>query len=245
MKRVLLGVNIDHVATLRQARAGVEPEPVLAALLAEQAGADGITVHLREDRRHIVDRDLDVLKATIQTRLNLEMAATEEMLGIAGKLKPEHCCLVPERPEEITTEGGLDVLANFDQLKDATQRLTEFGIQVSFFIDAQPEQIEAAVACGAQAIEIHTGHYAKAQSPREQEEAFRQVRAGLDLGLENGLVVNAGHGLNYHNVHPIAALQGINELNIGHSIIARSVMTGFTEAVERMRQLIDQASAQP
>ncbi len=241
MKRVLLGVNIDHVATLRQARAGVEPEPVQAALLAEQAGADGITVHLREDRRHIVDRDLEVLKATIQTRLNLEMAATEEMLRIAEGLKPEHCCLVPERAEEITTEGGLDVLANYDVLKEATERLQAAGIQVSIFIDTQPEQIEAAARLGADAIEIHTGHYAKAATPQEQENAFRLVREGLDVGLENGLIVNAGHGLNYHNVHAIARLPGINELNIGHAIVARSVFTGLPEAVGRMRELIDQA----
>lgn len=241
MKRVLLGVNIDHVATLRQARAGIEPEPVMAALLAEQAGADGITVHLREDRRHIVDRDLDALKATIQTRLNLEMAATEEMLSIAERLKPEHCCLVPERAEELTTEGGLDVLANFDELKAATERLQAAGIQVSIFIDTQPEQIEAAARCGVEAIEIHTGHYAKAESLEAQEAAFRLVREGLDVGLENGLVVNAGHGLNYHNVHAIARLPGINELNIGHAIVARSVFTGLPEAVSRMRELIDQA----
>lgn len=245
MKRVLLGVNIDHVATLRQARAGVEPEPIQAALLAEQAGADGITVHLREDRRHIVDRDLEVLKATLQTRMNLEMAATEEMLSIAERLKPEHCCLVPERADEITTEGGLDVLANFDQLKAATERLQASGIQVSIFIDTQPEQIEAAARCGAEAIEIHTGHYAKATSPAAQEEAFRLVRQGLDIGLENGLIVNAGHGLNYHNVHAIARLPGINELNIGHAIVARSVFVGLPEAVRTMRQLIDQAVLMP
>src|SRR5699024_2785690 len=176
MKRVLLGVNIDHVATLRQARAGVEPEPVQAALLAEQAGADGITVHLREDRRHIVDRDLDVLKETIQTRLNLEMAATEEMLSIAERLKPEHCCLVPERAAEITTEGGLDVLANYDVLKAATERLQAAGVQVSIFIDTQPQQIEAAARLGADAIEIHTGHYAKADTPQAQEEARSEER---------------------------------------------------------------------
>jgi len=244
MKRVLLGVNIDHVATLRQARAGVEPEPVLAAMLAEQAGADGITVHLREDRRHIVDRDLEVLKATIQTRMNLEMAVTEEMLSIAERILPEHCCLVPERAEEITTEGGLDVLANFDEIKAATERLQAAGIQVSIFIDTQPEQIEAAARCGADAIEIHTGHYAKAQTPKAQAEAFRQVREGLDVGLENGLIVNAGHGLNYHNVHAIAALPGINELNIGHAIVARSVFTGLPEAVRRMREILDQAVLQ-
>ncbi|HLR17751.1 MAG TPA: pyridoxine 5'-phosphate synthase [Alcanivoracaceae bacterium] len=241
MKRVLLGVNIDHVATLRQARAGVEPEPIQAALLAEEAGADGITVHLRADRRHIVDRDVELLMETIQTRMNLEMAATEEMLTIAERVRPQHICLVPEKPEEITTEGGLDVLGNFEQLKAATTRLKEGGMQVAFFIDAIPEQIEAAVACGAEAIEIHTGHYAKAKNPKEQEEAFRQVRNGLDIGLENGLIVNAGHGLNYHNVHAIAALPGINELNIGHAIVARSVFTGLPEAVARMRKLIDEA----
>lgn len=241
MRRVLLGVNIDHVATLRQARAGVEPEPIQAALLAEQAGADGITVHLRADRRHIVDRDVELLMQTIQTRMNLEMAATEEMLTIAERVLPQHVCLVPEKPEEITTEGGLDVVSNMGQLKDATARLKENGIQVAFFIDAIPEQIEAAAACGAEAIEIHTGHYAKAATPKAQEEAFRQVQHGLDIGLENGLTVNAGHGLNYQNVQPIAALPGINELNIGHSIVSRSVFTGLPEAIARMRQLIDDA----
>lgn len=241
MRRVLLGVNIDHVATLRQARAGVEPEPIQAALLAEQAGADGITVHLRADRRHIVDRDVELLMGTIQTRMNLEIAATEEMLTIAERVLPQHVCLVPEKPEEITTEGGLDVLANFDQLKEATARLQDSGIQVAFFVDAIAEQIEAAAACGAEAIEIHTGHYAKASTPKIQEEAFRQVREGLDVGVESGLIVNAGHGLNYQNVHAIAALPGINELNIGHSIVARSVFTGLPEAVARMRELIDAA----
>ena len=239
MQRVLLGVNIDHVATLRQARGTRYPEPVQAALMAEQAGADGITVHLREDRRHINDRDVEVLMQTAQTRINLEMAATQEMLDIACRLRPPHCCLVPERREELTTEGGLDVVSNFEALKAACTRLGDAGIQVSLFIDAAPAQIEAAVACGAAAIELHTGEYAEADDEETRKRELRRLRAGLDLGKENGLIVNAGHGLHYHNTQDIAALPGIHELNIGHAIIARAVLTGLDEAVRSMRALID------
>ncbi|KAF0805732.1 pyridoxine 5'-phosphate synthase [Alcanivorax sp. S71-1-4] len=239
---VLLGVNIDHVATLRQARGTRYPEPVQAALIAEQAGADGITVHLREDRRHINDRDVALLLQTAQTRINLEMAATDEMVAIATRLKPPHCCLVPERREELTTEGGLDVAGNLSRMQDVCAQLREAGIQVSLFIDAEPAQIEAAVACAAPAIEIHTGQYAEAVHVEDAQSELRRIREGLDLALESGLIVNAGHGLHYHNTAPIAALPGINELNIGHAIIARAVLTGLDEAVRSMRALIDQAA---
>ncbi len=239
---VLLGVNIDHVATLRQARGTRYPEPVQAALIAEQAGADGITVHLREDRRHINDRDVALLLQTAQTRINLEMAATDEMVAIATRLRPPHCCLVPERREELTTEGGLDVAGNLSRMKDVCAQLREAGIQVSLFIDAEPAQIEAAVACAAPAIEIHTGQYAEAVHAEDVQSELRRIREGLDLALESGLIVNAGHGLHYHNTAPIAALPGINELNIGHAIIARAVLTGLDEAVRSMRALIDQAA---
>lgn len=242
MQRVLLGVNIDHIATLRQARGTRYPEPVQAALIAEQAGADGITVHLREDRRHINDRDVELLMQTAQTRINLEMAATREMLDIACRLRPPHCCLVPERREEVTTEGGLDVVGNFEELKAACGRLNDAGIQVSLFIDAVPAQIEAAVACGAAAIELHTGQYAEADDEATRIEELRRIHTGLDLGKENGLIVNAGHGLHYHNTQDIAALPGIHELNIGHAIVARAVLTGLDEAVRSMRALIDQAA---
>lgn len=242
MKRVLLGVNIDHVATLRQARGTRYPEPLQAALLAEQAGADGITVHLREDRRHIQDRDVELLVQCVQTRINLEMAVTEEMIGIATRLRPAHCCLVPERRDELTTEGGLDVLGNRERVRDACERLAAAGIQVSLFIDADPAQIEAAVACGAPAIELHTGHYAEATDDAGREAELARLRAGLALARDAGLIVNAGHGLHYHNTSPIAALPGINELNIGHAIVARAVLTGLEEAVRTMRRIIDQAS---
>jgi pyridoxine 5-phosphate synthase len=243
MQRVYLGVNIDHVATLRQARGSRYPEPVQAALLAEQAGADGITVHLREDRRHIQDRDLELLMQTCQTRVNLEMAATEEMITIATRLKPPHCCLVPEKRAELTTEGGLDVIANEALLKDACARLADAGIEVSLFIDADGRQIEAAQRCGAAAIEIHTGHYAEARHQATLQRELQRIRRGVEQGRAAGLIVNAGHGLHYHNTVEVAAIPGINELNIGHSIIARAVLTGLDEAVRSMRALIDQGAA--
>jgi len=232
--RVLLGVNIDHIATLRQARGTRYPEPVQAALVAEQAGADGITVHLREDRRHINDRDVELLAQTLQTRMNLEMAATEEMVGIACRIKPPHCCLVPEKREELTTEGGLDVAGNKAWIAQCCQRLGQAGIEVSLFIDADEAQIVAARECGAPAIEIHTGGYADADTVDEQQKELARIRAGVALALEQGLVVNAGHGLHYHNTLPIAEIPGINELNIGHSIIARAAITGLDEAVRSM-----------
>jgi pyridoxine 5-phosphate synthase len=243
MQRVYLGVNIDHVATLRQARGSRYPEPVQASLLAEQAGADGITVHLREDRRHIQDRDVELLMQTCQTRVNLEMAATAEMIAIATRLKPPHCCLVPEKRAELTTEGGLDVVANEALLKDACMRLAEAGIEVSLFIDADGRQIEAAQRCGAAAIEIHTGHYAEAESLAARQRELQRIRRGVEQGRAAGLIVNAGHGLHYHNTLEVAAIPGINELNIGHSIVARAVLTGLDEAVRTMRALIDQGAA--
>ncbi|KZZ19293.1 pyridoxine 5'-phosphate synthase [Oleiphilus sp. HI0081] len=240
--RVLLGVNVDHVATLREARGTRYPDPVQAALLAEEAGADGITIHPREDRRHIQERDVLVMKETLQTRMNLEMAVTENMLGLAEKVKPEHCCLVPEKREELTTEGGLDVIAQEDRIKDACARLSEIGSEVSLFIDPEPAQIEAAVRCGAQAIEIHTGHYAECKDPLELQAELGRIRSGLNLALSHGLIVNAGHGLHYHNTHAIAAIPGINELNIGHSIIARALFVGIKDAVREINALIQSTS---
>ena len=238
---VLLGVNIDHIATLRQARGTQYPEPVQAALVAEQAGADGITVHLREDRRHIQDRDIEILADTLQTRMNLEIAATEEMLDVARRIRPAHCCLVPEKREELTTEGGLDVVGNEDWVKGYCDRLGEAGIQVSLFIDADPAQIEAAARCQAPAIEIHTGHYADAADADAVKRELTRIREAVALGREAGLIVNAGHGLHYHNTRDIAALPGIHELNIGHGIIARALFTGLDQAVRAMRELIDGA----
>lgn len=238
---VLLGVNIDHIATLRQARGTRYPEPVQAALLAEQAGAEGITVHLREDRRHIQDRDVELLAQVLQTRMNLEMAATEEMLAIARRIGPAHCCLVPEKREELTTEGGLDVAGNEQWIQRCCQQLGEAGIQVSLFIDADRAQIEAAQRCGAPAIEIHTGHYADAADSATQARELARVREAVALGQAAGLIVNAGHGLHYHNTQAIAAIPGIHELNIGHAIIARAVLTGLDEAVRTMRALISEA----
>ncbi|MCG8391694.1 MAG: pyridoxine 5'-phosphate synthase [Pseudomonadales bacterium] len=242
MSRVLLGINIDHVATLRQARGTRYPEPVQAALVAEQAGADGITVHLREDRRHINDRDVELLAQTLQTRMNLEMAATEEMVGIATRIKPAHCCLVPEKREELTTEGGLDVVGNQSWIAQCCERLAKAGIEVSLFIDADPDQIRAAHACGAPTIEIHTGHYADAEDTAAEQQELERIRHAVALARDLGLIVNAGHGLHYHNTQAIAAIPGINELNIGHGIIARAVITGLDEAVRSMRTLIDQVA---
>ena len=224
---------------MRQARGTRYPEPVQAALVAEQAGADGITVHLREDRRHINDRDVELLAQTLQTRMNLEMAATEEMVGIACRIQPPHCCLVPEKREELTTEGGLDVAGNKAWIAQCCQRLGQAGIEVSLFIDADKVQIAAARECGAPAIEIHTGGYADAKTVGEQQQELARIREGVAFALEQGLVVNAGHGLHYHNTLPIAEIPGINELNIGHSIIARAAITGLDEAVRSMRALLD------
>lgn len=235
---ILLGVNIDHIATLRQARGTQYPDPVQAALLAEQAGADGITVHLREDRRHINDRDVKILKQVITTRMNLEMAVTDEMVAIALKIKPTYCCLVPEKREEVTTEGGLDVYAKQAEVAEAVKKLSSAGIQVSLFIDAEQAQIEAASNTKAPIIEIHTGHYADAENETLQLLELDKIIKGVELADSLGIQVNAGHGLHYHNVKPIAAIEKIVELNIGHSIIARASMTGLEAAVADMKALM-------
>jgi len=237
-KAILLGVNIDHVATLRQARGTRYPDPVQAAIEAEQAGADAVTLHLREDRRHIQDRDVEMLKSILQTRMNLEMAVTDEMLAIAKRIQPADCCLVPERREELTTEGGLDVAGQSDRIKEACARLADAGVRVSLFIDADRHQIEAAAEAGAPVIEIHTGHFADASSPQQVRDELSRVIQAVEYGLEVGLQVNAGHGLHYHNVEAIAAIPGIQELNIGHAIVARAIFTGLQEAVREMKQLM-------
>ncbi len=242
-QNLLLGVNIDHIATIRQAREGRYPDPVQAAIEAEQAGADGITLHLREDRRHIQDRDVRLLRETLQTRMNLEMAVTDEMVAIAGRVKPQHCCLVPERREELTTEGGLDVLSHLGRVRDASAALAAFDIEVSLFIDPDKNQIEAALSADAPAIEIHTGHYAEAKTSIERKRELKRIQDAVKHGLSLGLIVNAGHGLDYQNVKPVAAIVGINELNIGHSIVARALFTGLESAVRDMRSLMLEARA--
>ncbi|KDM92625.1 pyridoxine 5'-phosphate synthase [Photobacterium galatheae] len=241
MKNILLGVNIDHVATLRNARGTRYPDPVHAAEVAERAGADGITIHLREDRRHITDRDVRILRETIQTRMNLEMAVTDEMVQIALETKPEFVCLVPEKREELTTEGGLDVVGQLDKVKAATEKLSAAGILVSLFIDADRAQIDAAVACGAPYIELHTGHYADATSDTEQQAELKKIAAAASYASDQGIKVNAGHGLTYHNVKPIAALPEIYELNIGHSIVGRALFDGLHKAVADMKAVMLEA----
>lgn len=231
-----LGVNIDHVATLRQARHTAYPDPIEAALIAESAGADAITLHLREDRRHIQDRDVEILRQKLTTRMNLESAITDEMIAIALKIKPHDICLVPERREELTTEGGLDVVKYFDTVKSACHRLGEAGIRVSLFINADPLQIDAAARAGAPVIEIHTGAYADALTPGAQQKQFDAVLGAVGVGVNLGLKVNAGHGLHYGNVQPIAAIREISELNIGHAIVARAIFVGFKQAVQEMKQ---------
>ena len=236
-----LGVNIDHVATVRQARGTTYPSPVEAALIAESAGADAITLHLREDRRHIQDKDVEVLRGSLKTRMNLESAVTDEMIAFALRIKPQDACLVPERREELTTEGGLDVLRHFEQVKRACGRLGEAGIRVSLFINADPAQIDAAAKTGAPAIEIHTGQYADAPTVNEQQRELERVRVAVAHGIGLGLKVNAGHGLNYHNVQPIAAITGVSELNIGHAIVAHALFVGFEQAVREMKKLMLEA----
>ena len=240
--RVLLGVNIDHVATLRQARGTRYPDPVKAALDAEEAGADGITVHLREDRRHIQERDVRVLKEVMQTRMNFEMGVTDFMLAFAEEIRPEHVCLVPETRQELTTEGGLDVAGQEARIAAAVQRLAAVGSEVSLFIDADPAQIEASMRVGALAIELHTGRYADAHTPEEAAAELQRIREGVALGVSLGLIVNAGHGLHYHNVEPVAAIPGINELNIGHALVSHALFVGFKDAVREMKQLIQGAA---
>ena len=238
---ILLGVNIDHVATLRQARGTRYPDPIQAAIEAEQAGADGITLHLREDRRHIQDRDVEMLKDILQTRMNLEMAVTDEMLAIAERIQPADCCLVPERREELTTEGGLDVLGQRERIREACARLAAAGVQVSLFIDADLAQIDAAAEVGAPVIEIHTGHFADATNPAQYAAELARVARAVEHGLSVGLQVNAGHGLHYHNVQDIAAIPGIRELNIGHAIVARALFSGLQPAVVEMKRLMREA----
>ncbi len=234
---ILLGVNIDHIATLRQARGTRYPDPVKAAMDVEFAGADAITLHLREDRRHIQERDVYLINDVLQTRMNLEMAVTDPMLAIAEKVKPSDCCLVPEKREELTTEGGLDVASQLAKMTDACQRLAEADIRVSLFIDADKKQIDAAAQVKAPVIEIHTGHYADFKGAEQQQE-FEKIREGVLYARSLGLHVNAGHGLHYHNVQEIAALTDIEELNIGHAIIAQALFCGLENAVKEMKALM-------
>ncbi len=237
---IQLGFNIDHIATVRQARGTAYPSPIHAALLAESSGADSITLHLREDRRHIQDRDVEILREILHTRMNLESAVTDEMIAIALRIRPQDICLVPERREELTTEGGLDVVGHFGRIKDACARLKDAGIRVSLFIDAKNEQIEAAAKTGAPVIEIHTGHYADYRGSAQDEELSRIERA-VAHALQLGLKVNAGHGLDYHNVQRIAAIAGIDELNIGHAIVARAFFVGLRDAIGSMKRLMLEA----
>jgi pyridoxine 5-phosphate synthase len=239
---IKLGVNIDHVATLRQARRTLYPDPVQAALAAEQAGADAITLHLREDRRHIQERDVETLRQLLQTRMNLEMAVTDAMVEFAVRIRPEDCCLVPERREELTTEGGLDVVTHQTKIAAACRRLAAAGVRVSLFIDAELAQVEAAAAAGAPLIEIHTGPYADADDPVAE---LARIELAVQAARELGLHVNAGHGLNYHNVQAVAAIPEIAELNIGHAIVARAVFSGIAEAVREMKRLMTEARVSP
>lgn len=233
-----LGVNIDHIATIRQARRTVEPDPVSAAVLAELAGADGITVHLREDRRHIQDRDVRLLRQTVRTHLNLEMAATDEMVAIALEIQPDYVTLVPERREEVTTEGGLEIVGQLERMKQVVGKLQEANIPVSLFIDADPRQIEAVVATQARFVELHTGQYAEAKDDQSRSKELETLAAGCEQALVSGLRVNAGHGLTYWNVYPVANLVGMEELNIGHTIISRAVLVGMERAVREMKLAI-------
>lgn len=233
-----LGVNIDHVATIRQARRTIEPDPVWAAVLAELAGADGITLHLREDRRHIQDRDLRILRETVQVKLNLEMAAEEEMTRIALEVRPDQCTLVPEKREEITTEGGLDIVGNRERVASCVTRLRDAGIEVSLFIDPEIQQIETSAAVGAQAVELHTGRYADAGSDSSRQHELETLTSSSHHALDQGLLLHMGHGLTYRNVVPVACIPGVSELNIGHSIVARAVMVGFEQAVREIKELV-------
>jgi pyridoxine 5-phosphate synthase len=239
---ILLGVNIDHVATVRQARGGRSPDPLHAALVAEQWGADSITLHLREDRRHIQDRDVRAMRGALQTRMNLEIAATTEMIRIALEVLPADVCLVPEKRTEVTTEGGLDVAGQVGAIADACRRLAAGGIRVSLFIDPDTEQVDAAAQAGAPAVELHTGAYAEARGPDRARELARLADAARRAAAV-GIVVNAGHGLDYHNVQPVAAIPEIVELNIGHAIVSRAVMSGFGPAVAEMKRLMTGARA--
>lgn len=235
---LLLGVNIDHIATIRQTRGTRYPDPIQGAFIAEEAGANYITVHLREDRRHIQTRDVTLLKEVMLTPMNLEMAVTEEMLTFAEQLKPAHCCLVPERREELTTEGGLDVVKQETRMRAACQRLAHAGIEVSLFVDPEIEQLEAVIRCGAPTIEIHTGHYADASDENTRAEELNKINLAARWAKEAGLTVNAGHGLNYQNVTAIAAIPMFSVLHIGHALVARALFTGLSAAVREMKQLM-------
>jgi pyridoxine 5-phosphate synthase len=234
---IALGVNIDHVATLRQARRGRYPDPVHAALIAEEAGADSITLHLREDRRHIQDRDVIAMREALQTRMNLEMAVTDEMILMARKVLPQDCCLVPESRQEVTTEGGLNVMEQAARVGEAVKSLGGSGIRVSLFIDPDLEQIEAAHRSGAPVVELHTGTYADSTGAARARE-FERLHAAAKFAARLGLIVNAGHGLNYHNVEPVAGIAEIVELNIGHAIVARAIVDGLARAVRDMKELM-------
>lgn len=233
-----LGVNIDHIATIRQARRTVEPDPVAAAVIAELAGADGITVHLREDRRHIQDRDVRILRETVRTHLNLEMAPTDEMIAIACEIKPDYVTLVPERREEVTTEGGLDIATQVERMSAVVAQLQDNGIPVSLFIDANPKQITASAQTQAKFIELHTGCYAEAKTEQHQQKELAVLIEGAKLAKDAGLRVNAGHGLTYWNIYPVASIEGMEELNIGHTIISRAVLVGLERAVREMKDAI-------
>ena len=240
-KPILLGVNIDHIATLRQARLTRYPDPVEAVYASENGGADGITVHLREDRRHIQERDVHIIQQVLLTRLNLEMAVTDNMLAFAEKTKPVHCCFVPEKRQELTTEGGLNVLADETHIRNACARMADAGIEVSLFIDPDIKQIEAAIRCKAPTIEIHTGTYADAKTREEQQHELQRIIEAVKFADQAGLVVNAGHGLNYQNTQAIARIPEINELNIGHGIMARAFFMGLENAVREMKRLMVEA----
>lgn len=240
-KPILLGVNIDHIATVRQARGTRYPDPIQAVMDAEEAGADGITLHMREDLRHIQARDVRLIKEVLQTRMNLELAVTEAMLDFAEEISPAHSCLVPEKRDELTTEGGLDVLTHQKSVERAVRRLQRIGSEVSLFIDPDFEQIKAAADIGAPVIELHTGSYADATSFEQQQHELARIKHAAEYATNLNLIVNAGHGLNYHNVQPIAAIKELLELNIGHAIIARALFCGIKEAVRHMRQLMQEA----
>ena len=238
---ILLGVNVDHVATLRQARGINYPDPLSAALLAEQSGADSITIHLREDRRHIVDQDVELMVKNIQSRVNLEMAVTDEMLSIACDIKPSDCCFVPERRAELTTEGGLDVISHHSRIAVACQQLQKNKIRVSLFVDPEPAQLDASLECGAGVVELHTGKYADAIGEEAQAAELERIRAAVAYADKLGMTVHAGHGLHYENVQPVASIPQIIELNIGHSIIAEAVFEGLARAVAKMKALMLEA----
>lgn len=241
MSKVFLGLNIDHVATLRNARGIAYPDPVYSAFIAEQSGVDGITVHLREDRRHITDRDVRLLRETIQTTMNLETSITEEMISIVCSLKPDSCCLVPERRQELTTEGGLDVISNFKKIKNIISRLSDFGIKVSLFIDPDDQQISASYDAGSSCIELHTGAYSNSSNKKTQLLEYKRIQHSISCALNYNLQVNAGHGLNYHNVQAIAMLSSIKELHIGHSIISRAIFCGLPQAIRDMKELLQES----